>query len=183
MRPSTDTEHAALLEAVARSMRGGGSLVQAIGEVCEGSPPGAAASDLAVALRSVHAGVPLADALSTWATAAGPGDDARRLAGAALTLGADLGGASARSLDAAAVGLRDRAALGREVRALTSQARASAVVMVSAPVAFLVLGTAADHRVSQALLTVPTGLVCLASGVVLDLIGAAWMARMTRRIT
>jgi len=180
LRPRSDVEHAALLESVARSMRSGCSLTQALEEACAAPQPRETATDLSGVLRSVRAGVPLAEALSAWAAC---DDAARRLAGAALTLGAELGGASARSLDAAACGLRDRAALAREVRALTSQARTSAVVMVAAPVAFVVLGAATDRRVAQGLLTTPTGLACILAGVALDLIGAAWMARMTRRIT
>jgi Flp pilus assembly protein TadB len=181
LRPRSDVEHAELLESVARSMRGGCSLTQALEESCGASAPGGPVTDLHGVMRSVRAGVPIGEALTGWS--ASTDDDARRLAGAALTLGADLGGASARSLDAAASGLRDRAALAREVRALTSQARTSALVMVAAPVVFVALGAASDPRVAGALLTTPVGLSCLVAGITLDLIGAAWMARMTRQVT
>jgi tight adherence protein B len=181
LRRSTDVEHALVLEGIARALRGGGSLAVAVDEVVAGLPPGPAVTDLARAAASARSGLPLVDALDRWGRASGPGDDARVLAAAALTLGADLGGSSAQSLDAAAAGLRDRAALGREVRALTSQARASAAVLVVAPLGFVVVAGAADGRVTTTLLTTPVGLVCLVAGVVLDLVGALWMARMTRR--
>jgi len=178
LRPSTDLDHALVLEAVARSLRGGGSLSQAIDDAVQSLPASAAAVELGEAARRVAAGARWRDALDAWS--ARP-DDARVLAGAALTLGAELGGASARSLDAAAGGLRDRARLAREVRALTSQARSSALVMVTAPVAFLVVAASADRQIAVVLMASPAGWLCLAVGVALDLVGAAWMARMTRQ--
>ena len=178
---STDVEHALVLEGIARALRGGGSLALAIEEVAAAPSPGSAATDLGVAAASARAGLPLAQALDRWGRSARPADDARVLAAAALTLGADLGGSSAQSLDAAAAGLRDRAALGREVQALTAQARASAAVMVIAPVGFVVVAGAADGRVSATLLTTPIGWACLGVGLALDAVGALWMAQMTRR--
>lgn len=168
-----------VLEAVARALRGGRSLVQAVDEAAASLPRGPAVDDLSDVVGAVRSGVPLAAALASWAT---KGEDARVLAGAALTLGAEVGGASARSLDAAASGLRDRAALAREVRALTSQARASALVMVLAPVGFVIVAGAADRRIVATLLTTPTGLACITLGLGLDAIGAGWMARMTRQV-
>jgi Flp pilus assembly protein TadB len=181
LRPSGDVEHAMVLEAVARALRGGSSLAQAVDEAAGSLASGDAVGDLRNAMRSVRSGVPLADALTIWADRGD--DEARVLAGAALTLGADVGGASARSLDAAAGGLRDRAALSREVRALTSQARASALVMVLAPLGFVVLAGATDRRITTTLLATPLGLACVTAGLGLDGAGAFWMARMTRRVS
>ena len=179
LRPSGDVEHAMVLEAVARALRGGRSLLQAVDEAVTSLPRGPAVDDLIDVMGTVRSGLPLATALASWGSGA---DDARVLASAALTLGAEVGGASARSLDAAASGLRDRAALAREVRALTSQARASALVMVLAPVGFVIVAGAADRRIVATLLTTPTGLACIAVGLGLDAIGAGWMARMTRPV-
>ena len=109
--------------------------------------------------------------------------EARVLCGTALVLGAELGGLPARSLDAAASGLRDRAALAREVRALSSQARASAAVMVIGPVVFLLLASLVDGRVPKVLLASPLGIGCLVAGVTLDATGAWWMAVMVRRVS
>ncbi|MEI7592407.1 MAG: type II secretion system F family protein [Actinomycetes bacterium] len=181
LHPRSDTEHAALLESVARSLRAGCSLVQALEACASASGSHRDATDLSGALRSVQAGVSLGDALLTWSSK--DGDEARLLAGAALTLGAEIGGASAQSLDSAASGLRDRAALAREVRALTSQARASAFVMVAAPIAFISLGALADERIAHSAFFSPIGLSSMIGGIALDLAGAVWMARMTRRVT
>ena len=62
--------------------------------------------------------------------------------GAALALAAEAGGSVASVLDGVTDTLRDRVALDREVAALSSQARASAAVLVVAPVAFAVLAAA-----------------------------------------
>ena len=104
------------------------------------------------------------------------------LAGTALALGAELGGAQARCLDAAAASLRERASLEREVRALSSQARASAAVMVAAPMGFAVFSGTTDPRVAQVLVSTPLGWACLVGGLLLDGLGAGWMARLARRI-
>ncbi len=129
-------------------------------------------------LVAVGRGAPLGPALDRWAA----GDDpVRAMTGVALSFGAEVGGARARALDEAAAGLRDRAELAREIRALTSQARASAAVMVVAPVAFAGVGWLTGG-VSARVFTTPLGLVCLAAGLALDLLGAWWMASWTRSV-
>ncbi|MGZ4726119.1 MAG: type II secretion system F family protein [Acidimicrobiales bacterium] len=178
---SVDLDHALLLETVARSLRSGSSLTRALGEAVAELPPSDAVHDLERALSAVRSGASVVAALERWSVD-GRGR-ARVLAGTALTLGAELGGAPARSLDAAAAGLRDRAALAREVRALSSQARASAAVMVVGPPLFLVLASVADHRLPQVLLGSPMGLGCLVAGIALDAAGAWWMATLVRRVS
>ena len=81
------------------------------------------------------------------------------------------------------VGLRDRAALAREVRALSSQARASAALMVIAPVLFLLLASVADARLPRVLFATPAGVACLVAGAALDASGAWWMTVLTRRVS
>jgi len=178
---SDDVAHAALLETIARSLRAGSSLTGAMQEALDELPADDATRDLATVVQSVQAGAPVVNALERWSSARS--SDARVLAGTALVLGAEVGGLPARSLDAAAAGLRDRAALGREIRALSSQARASATVMVVGPVVFLALASAADARLPRVLFGSPTGFGCLAAGVALDAAGAWWMALMVRRVS
>jgi len=173
----SEAEHAELLEAVARSLRSGSSLLTALEQAATVSR-GGAADALDVALVTVRNGAPLDAALDAWA---GSEDPARTVAGAALALGAQLGGARARALDDAALGLRDRAALTGEIRALTSQARASAAVMVLAPIGFAFLGWFADASVAS-VFTTPLGASCLVGGLALDAVGAWWMAAWTRRV-
>jgi tight adherence protein B len=96
-------------------------------------------------------------------------------------LAGDAGGSVASVLDGVTDTLRDRIALEREVAALSSQARASAAVLVVAPVVFAVLAAVADPRVARVLLGSPLGWACLAAGAALDGVGALWMARLVGR--
>ena len=114
-----------------------------------------------------------------WAVGSRPRDTpARRLVGAAVDLGAETGGATGQVLDGVADTLRERLALEREVAALSSQARASAALLVVAPVVFAVLAAAADPRVGAVLTGQPVGWACVAAGLLLDALGALWMRRM-----
>ena len=102
------------------------------------------------------------------------------MAVAALCLGAETGGAQARAIDGVAATLRDRLAVAGEVRALTSQTRASMLVIAAAPVAFCVFASTTDPRTSTFLFRTPVGLACLAAGISLDIVGALWMRRLCR---
>ncbi len=180
-RPGQDEgDHANLLEAVARSLRSGQSMSRSLREAAVGEvdrPPGRA---LAHSVRLADAGVAVVAVVDDWVGAAPTRP--RVMAGTALALGAELGGAQARCLDAAAASLRERASLEREVRALTSQARASAGVMVLAPLGFAVFSSATNPRVATVLTATPLGWGCLVGGLALDGAGAAWMARLSRRV-
>jgi len=176
-----DTDHAILLECVARSLRGGASLAHALVEAADSLPASPAVVELRSALALYDRGASVTAVVEAW-VAADP-SVARALAGAALALGADVGGARARALDGAADALRDRADLSREVRALSSQARSSALVMVLAPVAFVGLAWTTDRRVAVLMCTTPFGWTCLAGGLVLDAAGAWWMHRLTARVS
>lgn len=163
------------LEAVARSLRSGASLRQAVEEA--GAAPGSVGHDLRAVAREVAAGVPLATALDGWGRRRPlPGV---RLAVSALGLGAETGGAHARALDGVAATLRARAGVAGEVRALSAQARLSAVVIVLAPLGFSALAAATDERTAGFFVT-PLGLACLAAGLALDALAALWMHRLSR---
>jgi tight adherence protein B len=164
-----------VLEAAARSLRSGTSLRIAL---AEGSvrAPARLRDSLVTVVVAAERGVPLVEAIDGWVGTM-PGNGAR-LAGAALALSAELGGAAARSLDGVAATLRDRNALRRELRALSSQARASAVVIGVAPAGFAVLVASVDPATIDFLVRTRTGIICLVAGVVLDGVGAAWMHRL-----
>ena len=166
-----------VLEATARSLRSGASLRIALSESTDHAPPRLREALTAVVVAAER-GVPLVDAIDAWSTSTT--GDGVRLAGAALALSAELGGAAARSLDGVAATLRDRNAVRREVRALSSQARASAVVIGVAPLGFAVIAAAVEPRTIDFLLRTPVGIACLTFGVVLDGLGAAWMHRLAR---
>jgi tight adherence protein B len=165
----------AVLDQVTRQLRSGSSLAVAV-RVSTTASPDRTTARLA---DDLGAGVALGEAVERWRRAVPT--PARHLVAAALGLAAEAGGAVALVLDGVTDTLRDRVALDREVAALSSQARASAAVLVAAPVAFAVLASGADHRVAEALFGQPLGWACLAGGAVLDVVGALWMARLVAR--
>ena len=101
---------------------------------------------------------------------------------ASLDLATSTGASQVQAVEGIATTLRDRLALAAEVRALASQARASAAVLVAAPIGFAVVIALADPSTAQFLFATPTGLACLAAGLGLDATGAWWMRRLTAAV-
>lgn len=168
-----------LLEDVARGLRSGASLRQSLEQSIERADV-LLAPELRRVCDTVAQGGSLDAALQTWC--ARQPSEGLRLAVAALSLGIDAGGARGRALDGVASSLRDRAAVDRELAALSSQARASAAVMAVAPVVFAGFAAATDRHTAHFLGGTPAGWMCLASGLVLDGIAAWWMVKLTGAI-
>lgn len=167
----------AALEAIARSLRSGASLRQAVAEAARATP-GGLGRELGLVATQAERGATLLEALEAMAARRPvPGV---RLAVAALCLGVETGGAQARAVDGVAATLRDRLAVAAEVRALSSQARVSAVVIGLAPVAFGGFAATTDPRTAQFMFHTPAGLVLLAVGIALDGLGWLWMQRLAR---
>ena len=138
-----------------------------------------AAAGLATAVARHRRGQAMQSALDRWAGS--PPRPEARLVADAVALAHDTGGSRRAALEGVASTLRERQALGDEIRALSTQAQASAVVLVVTPVAFGVAMALADHRVARFLFTTPPGWGCLVGGALLDGVGGLWMARATRR--
>lgn len=166
-----------VLESIARALRSGASLLQALDEVAATAPTEAGCQFGGVAERA-RAGSSLVEALEEVAARRPlPGV---RLAVAALALGVETGGAQARAIDGVAATLRDRLNVAAEVQALSSQARASAVVIALAPLGFGAFAVAADRRTGEFLLNSGLGIAFLVAGLVLDAAGWLWMQRVSR---
>ena len=165
----------ALLEAIAARLRAGCSLGQALVE--SAPPPGGVLAEQWRRTADLVPAIGAVGALQDWACRV----EQRpvRLASAALTLAATTGGSPARAVDGVAATLRRRLALQAEIRALSSQARASAVVIALAPVAFGVLAVLTDRRTAS-FLTTPAGMLVVFCGLALDALGGWWMARICR---
>lgn len=101
---------------------------------------------------------------------------------AAIRLGSDTGGRLADALDGVAATITIRNELHAEQRALSSQARMTARVLVAAPAGFAVLAGLIDARVSTMLFTTPLGWIVMAVAAVLDLVGWRWMERIVARL-
>ena len=165
------------LESMARALRSGASLRQAVEEAAIASP-GLLGVDLTSVAAEVSHGRALVAALDRWGRRRPlPGV---RLAVSALALGAEAGGAHARAIDGVAATVRSRLAVSREVRALSSQARLSGVVITLAPLGFSALAAASDGRAAGFLLRTPLGLFCLVTGLGLDAVAALWMLRLSK---
>nr|MBA2609187.1 type II secretion system F family protein [Actinomycetota bacterium] len=170
---------ASALDALARGLRSGASLVAAVSEAGD-AVRGAVAVDLQRVGASIERGQPLTAALGEWA-------DRRqrasvRLAVGALVLAAESGGAPARVIEEVAGSLRTRLQVEGEARALAAQARLSAVVVGLAPIAFLGLTSITDRRNAEMLFGTPIGVMCLVIGLGLDAVGAAWMHRISESV-
>jgi tight adherence protein B len=163
------------VESVAASLRAGRSLADGLGRAAAGAEPGLRTDLLQIAGR-MKRGMGASAAVGRWAA------DGRTpgavLVAAAVGLSADAGGDLGRALAGVATTLRERRSLDREIRALSAQARASAVVIAVAPLAFAVLAAGADRGTARFLLASPGGWACLAGGTVLDLAGWRWMRRL-----
>jgi tight adherence protein B len=166
-----------VLEEVSRSLRSGASVVQALGEAAAGGDDPVRGA-LAQVCDRVASGQELARALDWWRATAP--DPAVGLPVAALTLAGDTGGSRAWAVDQVAATLRERRVLHAELRAQSSQAHLSALVLVVAPFAFASVSALVDPRVVVFLVGTPAGWGCLALGVALDAAGAWWMARIVR---
>jgi len=165
-----------VLDAIARSVRTGASLPQAVGEVAT-AVPGRLGDDLRRLVATSASGVPFAASLDDWAQRSPT--TGVRLASSALALAAESGGRASEAVDGVAATLRAELALAGEVRAQSSQARMSALVIALAPVAFGVLAAGTDDRTATFLLRTPIGSACLVAGITLDLVAAWWMQRIT----
>lgn len=173
-----DRELPALLEALASHLRAGGSLGQAITAV---APLPRSRSGLPEHWDRVVALAPargIDAALADWASAP-DATGSVALAAGALRLAAATGGSAARAIDGVASTLRSRLAVADEIRALSSQARASAAVIALAPVAFGAFAGATDRRIAE-FFTTSAGAVVLVVGLSLDAVGAWWMSRLCR---
>lgn len=166
------------VDRVARALGSGSSLPDAMFSAARSAP-----AILAVELRGVadDAVRSAPDALAAWAQRSN--DLSRQLTVAALSLGRSTGGNRARALEGTARTLRERQALGDEVRVQSAQARLSAVVVAAAPVGFAVLACLTDHRTARFLFMTVAGWLCTLAALGLNVLGGWWMAVLVRRAT
>jgi tight adherence protein B len=169
------------LELVASELRTGGTVIGALRVLARvGSAPGhgALTADFARLTRRCDLGAPLDDALAVWASERS--EPGFRSAAGALAVAAGTGGRSAEALDGLASSLRDRIEITAEARALSAQARLSAIVVGSLPLAYLAGCAILDPRQVRVLTQTSFGLVCLAGGLSLEVLAALWIRTILR---
>jgi tight adherence protein B len=169
---------APLLHALSRALRGGMTLHAALQHVAAHSS--AAGAAFVRHAQRVHDGSPVHQEIDRWAATLAHRD--ADLVRAVINTGAATGSALAASFDRAAASLQERADLQREISALTAQARASALLLTLAPVAFLVVMAVADPTIIRFATSTTLGRVALVAGVSLDTAGWVWMQRQAAAV-
>ncbi len=167
-----------MLELLSRSLRGGADLHTALHDVARSDNE--AGRSLGPVLGRVSAGERLGDAIDRWVVQLRHRD--ARIVRAVVGLGDFSGGSMAPALDRAASTIRERSSLSAEIRALTSQSRASAMVIGISPLAFFAVVAITDPKSSHILFASNIGRLCLGSGIFLDTLGLWWMSRLTSAV-
>jgi tight adherence protein B len=162
------------LEQVAAGLRGGATVAETIGALADSRGP--LAPDLGRVRARASLGPGLADALERWSTERDL--TSVRAACGALAVAASVGGPAAGAIDGLAGSLRDRLGAAAEARALSAQARLSAVVVGIAPLAYLAFSAITDPSSLRVLVDTGGGRVCLILGLVFECLAIVCMRRI-----
>jgi tight adherence protein B len=164
------------LEQVAAGLRGGATVSEMLGILADAGGP--LASDLRRVRARATLGLGLPDALASW-----PAErdvPAVRAVGGALAVATSVGGPAAGALDGLAASLRERLGAIAEARALSAQARLSAIVVGAAPGAYLAFSALVDPNSVRLLIGNDTGRVCLVLGLAFEALALVWMRHIVR---
>ncbi len=167
-RVQSTSDYAALLDAIARQVRGGSTLAGAIGDEV------GCFAGFEVVAEQLTTGSSLTQALAVVE----PHHADAALAVQALSATAHLGGPIAATLDEAAAVLRERAATRAERWAQSAQARLSARVLTIVPLGFAGWSAVAGERTRAVYLTSLAGATCASAGLVLNVVGWQWMKKI-----
>jgi tight adherence protein B len=174
-----DEQLADAIGSLTAAVRSGMSVPQAIayamGEA--GSPVRA---ELGRVVADIEVGVPLGEAIDAWAERS-MSRDVQLVAGA-LDLHRRSGGDLPSVLDQVAATIRERVAVGREVRALTAQARLSGWILGVLPIGFFAFLWLTSRRDIEGALGTPAGLASVLVGLGLEL-GAFFWIRSLLEVT
>jgi tight adherence protein B len=174
-----DEQLADAIGALTAAVRSGMSVPQAIAYAMReaGSPVRA---ELGRVVADIEVGVPLGEAIDAWAERS-MSRDVQLVAGA-LDLHRRSGGDLPAVLDQVAATIRERVAVGREVRALTAQARLSGWILGVLPIGFFAFLWLTSRRDIEGALETPAGLASVLVGVGLEL-GAFFWIRSLLEVT
>jgi tight adherence protein B len=166
------------LDRVASGLRSGGTVGESLGHLASAGGP--LAPDLRRLVARTRLGAGIVDALEQW-----PRErpvPAVRVAAGALAVAAGVGGPSAAALESLAESLRAGAAAIGDAQAMSAQARVSALVVGAAPLAYLAFAAAVDPSSLGVLVGTGAGRLCLAGGLLLELLAALWMRALLERV-
>ncbi len=173
-----DQQLPALAATLARSVHSGANLTTALEDAAASSPQPSAQA-MSSLRAAIGRGVAPDLALQEWAGTECHAGVA--LLVTAVRLGQEHGGDLGVALDAVSASLLDRVEVADEARALASQARSSAAVLVALPPFGALCFCLLDPAVAATLFTTPLGWSCLLIGGGLDVAGAWVLRRMVDR--
>ena len=134
-----------LLDSVVAQLRAGGSVIEAVERSSQSDGP--LRPDCERMAARLALGATLDQVLDRW-TVERPIAGVRAAAGA-LAMVTTMGGSAATALDGLVQSLRSDEAARQEAKALSAQARVSAIVVGAAPLGYLVFATATDPASSK----------------------------------
>lgn len=166
-----------VLTLVATSLRSGFGLPQALDAVArDAAEP--AAKEFSRALAETRIGTDVPDALDHMAERMD--STSLRWAVMAIRIQREVGGNLADTLRTTAATLRERESLHRMVKSLSAEGRLSAYILIALPIGLFLYLFASNREYIQVLWTDPLGLIMLAFGVVLLVVGIFWMRKVVR---
>lgn len=163
-----------ILNLIAGSLRAGWGLLQSIDMVVDETLPPASDEFRRVQTES-RLGLPLDDALSVMAARVGSDDFAWAVS--AISIQREVGGNLAEVLDVVAATIRDRAALRRQVSALTAEGRLSAIILIALPFVEAIVLFAVNPTYMNLMFTTTLGWLMLAGGLSLLAVGSFWLTQ------
>ena len=175
--PSITHELPAVLDSVARHLRLGSSLRQALEQT---NAAGLLGQQLDALNDDLAMGTSLATAIDRWREDAD--EPIIDLVAGSLQLSVKAGGSVASAVEQVAATVRDRASVASEVHALAAQAQRSAIVIALMPVGFVAITALSDPDSTRFLIDSPLGRTCVLAGVGFDALGLWWMRKIVRSI-
>jgi tight adherence protein B len=161
-----------VLQLIVGSLRSGFSLAQAIDAVVrDGTQP--AAGEFSRALAETRIGFDLEDGLNRVADRMECND--LRWVVMATRIQREVGGNLAEVLKNTVDTMRERAQTRRHVRALSAEGRLSGYILVGLPIVLGAWMAFSKREYMSPLFTTPIGLMMIAAGVVLMVVGAFWI--------
>jgi tight adherence protein B len=166
-----------VLSILASSLRAGYSFLQALDTVAKEIPePGASEFNRAVA--EIRLGRPVDEAMNAMAARVGSED--LHWAVMAVNIQREVGGNLAEILDTVSDTVRERQAIRREVRVLTTEGRLSMYVLIGLPILFGLYLFAVKREYLSLLVTTTPGIVMLVTAISLLVLGYFWIRKIVR---
>ena len=164
-----------VLTILASSLRAGYSFLQALDTVAKEIPePGASEFNRTVA--EIRLGRPVDEALGAMAERVGSEDF--HWAVLAVNIQREVGGNLAEILDTVSDTIRERQAIRREVRVLTTEGRLSMYVLIALPILFGLYLFSVKRDYLSLLVTTRPGLIMLGTAISLLVLGYFWIRKI-----